>query len=657
MEVMARIPGKDGTAGVQRPAAGLDGTGADAVRGASVRGVKGPVGEGEVKKAAETYRKYKDGLAALHSRVVGAEEWWKNNHWERFESGGEQGSVKPVSAWLFNSIINKHADFMDNYPMPAILPREKSDEGTAKLLTDVVPVVMEQNGFAKTYNEASWDKPKTGTAVYAVLWDPQKENGLGDIEITGVDILNLVWQPGVDDIQDSRNLFVTQVMDLDVLRERYPYLPDGIKGGMVERPKYNYEEQMDETGKVVVYDWYYKREVRTEGGGSRTVLHYCKFVDGHVIYASANDPEYALRGWYDHGKYPFVLDVQFLEKGSPAGFGYLDVMVNPQEYIDRLDQVILQNALMNRPRYFASNSTNVDLDKFTDLSQDIVPVMGDVSEDRLRQITPPQISDIVFTQRDSKINELKETSGNRDFSQGSTASGVTAASAIAALQEAGSKLSRDMIKNTYTAYEEVVLMVIELIRQFYDMPRCYRITRPNGTDEYVEFTNEGLAEERIPGMPGEGLYVRRPVFDIRVSAQKASPYSRIANNELAKELFQMGVFNPQLADQAKAVVSMMDFDRRDEVLKIINENGTMYEELVRMQQTVQQMAELIYKTTGDASILDALAASGAPGLGMTETGAAGQSVRTDQLGRAVNADTSTAGKARERVNGATEVRS
>ena len=74
---------------------------------------------------------------------------------------------------------------------------------------------------------------------------------------------------------------------------------------------------------------------------------------------------------------------------------------------------------------------------------------GNVDTTRLRQIDPPQLSNYVIEMRNAKIEELKETSGNRDFSQGSTTSGVTAASAIAALQEAGSKLSRDMIKGSY----------------------------------------------------------------------------------------------------------------------------------------------------------------------------------------------------------------
>ncbi|MFR2765498.1 MAG: hypothetical protein ACLTF6_01695 [Clostridium sp.] len=617
------------------------------------------VGPEQVRKAYETYKKYRSGLEAFQQRVINAEEWWKNNHWERFQGGDKDTDLKPVSAWLFNSLINKHADFIDNYPCPAILPREASDEETAKLLSEVVPVILKNNGFAKTYNANCWDKPKIGTSVYAVMWNPSKENGLGDIEVSNVDVLNITWQPGIEDIQKSRNIFVTEVVDADLLKEQYPDVADQITAGnLADRPKYLYEENMDTTDKVMVFDWYYKHVFRTESGGSRTILHYCKFVNDIVLYASEDDPEYAMDGWYNHGKYPFVFDVQFPEKGSPAGFGYLDVMVNPQEYIDRLDQVIMMNALANKARFFSLNAANINEEEFTDLSKDLVHVSGnDVSEQTIRQIEPPVIGDIVFKQRDAKVNELKETSGNRDFSQGSTSSGVTAASAIAALQEAGSKLSRDMIKGSYTAYQEIVELTVELIRQFYDLPRCYRITKENGAAEYVQLTNQGLKDQAMPGI-GDDLSIRRPVFDIKISAQKASPYSRIAQNELAKELYGLGVFNPQMADQALCMLRMMDFDRRDEVIQMIEQNGTMYQQMQQMQGTMMQMAALIAKTTGDTSIMQTLQEQGVPGPDMTAINTdAGQQIKTDSLGRAMNTDNSTQGKARQRVSSATEVQS
>lgn len=616
-----------------------------------------PIDTKEIDEALQTLLQYKRDKQALTDRIVNAEEWWKNNHWDRFSSASSNSNdTQPVSAWLFNSIINKHADFMDNFPCPAILEREESDREIAKMLSSVVPVILEQNGFERTYSECSWDKPKIGTAIYGVFWNPEKENGLGDIDIKHMDVINMFWEAGVEDIQKSRNVFTVEMMDRDLLEEEYPEIKGKNQAEIIYKPEYLYESNLDTTNKVQVIDWYYKKRIRADVNGiitTKTILHYCKFIPGAVLYATENDPEMQYTGWYDHGMYPFVCDTMFPEKGSPAGFGYLDIMVNPQEYIDKLDQVILKNAMLNRPRYFVSNSAGINEQEFADMSNDFVHCSGSVDESQIQQIKVPQMSDGVFKIREEKIEELKETSGNRDFSQGGTTSGVTAASAIAALQEASSKLSRDMIKGTYTAYSSTVTMVIELIRQFYTLPRCYRITQPNGEAQYIELTNESLQPQQDNMMDGE-LSARRPVFDIKVAAQKASPYSRIANNELAKELFGMGVFNPQIADQAMAVVTMMDFDRRDEVLKKIQENGLMYQQLQQMQAAMVQMADIIAQTTGNTQLLDAVGQMAGPA--QTGINVNPQQVRTNSLGAPVSTDNSQAGQARERVATATEVR-
>ena len=622
-------------------------------------GIDDPINKNTIAEALAIFEKYKEAKDDLTKRLINAEEWWKNNHWERFGSdSSNENDPRPTSAWLFNSVINKHADFADNYPSPAILPREQSDESTAKMLSDIVPVILEQNGYDKTYSECSWDKPKTGTAVYGVFWDQEKENGLGDIEIKRSDLMNLFWEPGIEDIQESKDLFYVDIVDLKDLENEYPELRGKMQGELIYRPEYAYVSKLDTAGKVNVWDWYYKRKIYEEVNGihvSRTVLHYCKFIPGHVLYSSENDPERSRTGWYNHGKYPFVFDVMFPDKGSPAGFGYLDVMINPQEYIDKVDQVILKHAALNRPRYFVSGSSQINESEFTDLSADLVHCSGPIDDSSIKQIKPPEMSANIMNIRQAKIDELKETSGNRDFSQGSTTSGVTAASAIAALQEAGSKLSRDMIKGTYTAHAEVVTLTIELMRQFYDMPRCYRITQPNGNAEYVTFTNTELKPQSEPMMNGD-ISIRKPVFDIKVSAQKSSLYSRIANNELAKELYGMGVFNPENSDQALAVIKMMDFDKRDEVMKQVQENGTMFQQIQRMQNAIAQMADLIYQTTGNQRIYGVMEGMGIPNTQDPNIRLQGeQATITNSIGDAIGGDNSAAGKARQRAATATEV--
>ena len=236
-----------------------------------------PVNEKTIEDALQMFRKYKDAKDDLTKRITTAEERWKNNHWERFTSpSSNPNDPRPTSAWLFNSVINKHADFQDNYPSPAILPREESDEPIAKMLSDVVPVIMEQNGFDKTYSECSWDKPKTGTAVYGIFWNQDKENGLGDIEIRHIDMMDIFWEPGISNIQDSKNVFVIDMVDYETLEEEYPQLKGKLQSGAIYKPEYAYVSKLDTSKKVNVFDWYYKRRVYGEVNGirtNRTVLH------------------------------------------------------------------------------------------------------------------------------------------------------------------------------------------------------------------------------------------------------------------------------------------------------------------------------------------------------------------------------------------------
>ena len=552
------------------------------------------IGTKEIHESQEILNRYKQGKANLEKRIISNEQWWKMRHWgELSDSASAVESdplrPRPVSAWLFNSIANKHADAMDNYPEPTILPRELNDEQTAQTLSDVLPVVLEHNDYEQTYSDGWWQKLKCGSMCQAVLWNSRKDNGIGDIDICNIDLLNLYWEPGVSDIQKSPNLFYLSLEDTEALKQRYPEFANKSGGDAITVSKYKYDDNVDTSEKSTVVDWYYK-----VWDGTKCKLHYCKFCGDTVLYASENDPEYADRGFYDHGEYPFVIDTMFRVEGSPCGFGYIDIMKDCQMYIDKLNQVVLEHTVkMTNKRYFVKMNGNVNEAEFADQRKRFVHVQGNLTDEDIREIKVEPLDSAVMNVLQLKIDELKETSGNRDFSQGGTTNGITAASAIAALQEAGSKLSRDMLKSTYNAYTKVCYFAIELMRQFYDTQRYFRITGKDGSQQFVQFDNSGLIPQSAGSMGGFDLGERTPIFDIVCKASRRSPFSKAAQNELAKELFRMGFFNPQLSDQVLACLDMMDFDGKQEVVQRVQQNGTMYQQIQMLQQQVAQLQAII----------------------------------------------------------------
>ena len=83
---------------------------------------------------------------------------------------------------------------------------------------------------------------------------------------------------------------------------------------------------------------------------------------------------------------------------------------------------------------------------------------------------------------------------------------------------------------------------------------------------------------------------RLPVFDIKVSAQKKNVYTKVAQNELALQFFQLGFFNPQMVDQSLMCLEMMDFDDKDIIMQKISRMGTMHQKLLQYMQLALQLA-------------------------------------------------------------------
>ena len=600
------------------------------------------IGREQVQGANLTLQKYKEGKANLEKRIVDNEQWYKLRHWECMRDKEEE--VQPTSGWLFNAIANKHADAMDNFPAPNILPREEGDKGEAEMLTSIIPVVLDQCDFEQVYSDVWNYKLKSGTGVYGVFWDKSKLNGLGDISIRKIDLINLFWESGITDIQKSRNVFHVELADNDLLAQAYPQLNGKLGKGTMDITKYVYDDTVDTNNKSVVVDWYYKKSV-----GGRVVLHYCKYVNDEVLFATENDPNFAERGWYDHGEYPFIFDVLYPVEGTPAGFGYIDIGKDAQAYIDRGNQAIMKNMLANaKPRHFIRQDGSVNEEEYADTTKDFIHVNDNLGQDSILPVQGKPLNNIYVEVVNNKIDELKEVTGNRDISTGGTTSGVTAASAIAAMQEAGSKLSRDNNKASYRAFRKLCLMVIELIRQFYDLPRCFRIMGENGAQRFVQYSNAGIQPQMQGIEMGIDMGYRLPLFDIEVSAQKQSPYSKMSQNELAIQFYNAGFFNPQMADQALACLDMMDFDRKHFVMQKISQNGGMYQQMMQMQQQMVMLAQMVDQSRGSnlAEQLMAQLGGGAPVAPIDGNSSANVA---ETFGGEENGESSHTKKARQRV--------
>ena len=634
-----------------------------------------PIGPEQLMRFMQILQRYKTGKSHTENRIVASESWWKlrNTQEEQKETNvGKDGGFTSKSGWLHNVIVSKHADAMEAYPEPNILPRELGDRAEARKLSAIVPCILEQNQFEETYSDEQWQKMKTGTGAYKVVWDSSKLNGLGDIAVEQANLLNIYWEPGITDIQRSRYFFHTEMWDKDLLEELYPQLKDKLRGKSFESTKFLYDDHVDTENKHTVVDVYYHKYVN-----GRNTLQYCKFVGDQVIYATENDtqkptqqvqdpdtglpvtveagPSVAERGLYDHGLYPYVFDALYPIEGSPCGYGYVDVCRNPQTEIDIMKTAFVKNTMNGAtPRYYKRQDAGINEEEFLDLSKPLVNVNGNLGEDAIRRIEHNPLDGSYLNMLDRTIQELRETSGNTETSTGNISSGVTAASAIAALQEASGKGSRDSTLGSYRAYGQVVYLVIELIRQFYDMPRQFRILGQYGAEQYISYTNAGIQPQYQGNDFGEDMGYRLPVFDIKVSAQKKNVYTKVSQNELALQFFQLGFFNPQLTDQTLMCLEMMEFDGKDEIMQKVAKNGTMFQKLQQYMQLALSFAQVMDPAMAEMIAQDIMRTMGGGGGPMAGGGASPKMFQSDNIAGIGKKEPTMVANARSRSSNASQ---
>lgn len=580
-----------------------------------------------VTRASDILRKYKEGKARLEAKIIANEEFWKLRQWNHIEDN--EAGVTSATGWLWSCIQSRYSDTMDSYPTCNFRPRQSDDKAEAIKLSAIVPVIMEQNRYEDVYSDVVWYTLKHGGNVQGIFWDGSKHNGLGDVVVKKIDLINFFWEPGITDLQESRNIFNTELVANEILEQRYPQCVGKLNSKTITLAKYLYDDTVDTSDMSVVVDWYYHTYVN----GKKT-LQYVKYVNDIVLYATENeitgpekvtvDPETCIpltvplgkplaeTGLYDHGLYPFVSMALFPVEGSICGYGITDIGKATQLQIDELSKAIVDNAIEGAsPRYFIKDDGTINIDEFNDKSKKFVRVEGSLGEDFIRPMEHKPLNPIYVNYLNQKIDELKYVTSNQDVNNGVAPSGVTSASGIAALQESQGKNARSANKNFHRQFRDVCYQVVELIRQFYDIPRTFRINPDGMNESFVPYDNSGLKPQKQTTM-GMDTGLRIPEFDIEITSEKANPYKKMEINELALSFYNAGFFNPQMTDQALACLDMMDFVKKEDVMQKIRENGTLAEMLLLYQQMALQFATQIDPALGQQVANQILSQGGQP---------------------------------------------
>lgn len=472
----------------------------------------------------------------------------------------------------FNNCI---ADQMDNMPEALMVPETKELEAVAEDLTDIVRWVLNRNCYERMHRMRVEDCFATGTAVTQVAWDDDMDNGKGNVAVVRWPIEAFLWDPAANDIQDGRAVFKVSWHPMSWFEQHYPdkeigsdegeYSDLGMADAQQETPL------ADEDKAMLVEYWY-----RIYDAKKRRYTVNVAYLAGGVLLENHEDV-------YKHGMYPFVLDVFTPIEGLPVGDGLVQELAPMMRYINRYASYIDMNLRMSsKGRLLIDRNAGISKDDLANWENDIIE--GDrIDSSALQWLQNQPFTGMVTQQMLQLQTDLKQDSGQNQFTRGETAGGITAASAISALQEAGGKITRLRTATLNQGFREIVEQIMWLINQFYDKKRVLYITgRQEGEMKEVDASPEHLFGRK----KGEAL--PPPPYSVQVQVQRRNPLRQQAQNELFMQAYSMSAQAGQVFPLT-VLFELLQVDGKDRILPVLRMTDQLTQQMQQMAAQIEQL--------------------------------------------------------------------
>lgn len=526
----------------------------------------------------DTY--YRDEWQRLDDNVT----IYEGTYWGENDAEVVRGDRKPRMAtpMITSCIENIKADLMDELPEAVILPDAAGDAPmvTAKVLTKVVEQELDACDWEGEYVKGVQDFLQDGWCVFEAGHDPLENNGLGGAFIHHVMNKNFMADPQTPNLQDGRACFVLDVKPWDWFKQHYPDIYPFMTGdeGLIEADRIESTTEPERAKSLRLIEIWLKE---FDASSKTTAVHFVRVAGHQVIEDSKLTYEH---GYYEHGMFPFRICTLYPQKGSALGLGICDLFKDTQRYADKLNAILLENALRARtPRLFIQEGL-VDIEDVRDFSREAIEVQGNL-EAAVKWMDTQPLPSYLMNFAQMMQQSIKNEAGSNDQSRGQTAGGVTAASAITALQDMSTKRSRMEARELQRGFKECVRMMIEIMREKDIVPREVVITVA-GQPQILPFDARSLYR-------GDGKGRKVPIEAlITIKTSRQTRFSRMAHNELVLQFINMF---QQTADPL-IMMEALEMDDKEQILDQIRkaQHGGMLalqQQNAQMQAQLQQMSE------------------------------------------------------------------
>lgn len=522
-------------------------------------------------RAYGLFREFRGAYLAEWQRLERCERMYRGDHWHDVPQN-DPNEPRPVTPIIQSTVENMKAELMDRIPEAVILPESPADTEVARVIEAIIKQNHDADGYAKEYRKIVHDLLVGGYCVQEVGYDNSLNGGLGGAFLRHVDARSILFDPLATEPQEARAVFKLSLRTREYIGSHFPKAapfltadafgrPDAVEDGILHADRQD----------AVLFLEYWWREFDAEN--ERYTVHMAQIAGNQVL---ADSREAKPDGLFEHGLYPFVVTPMFTRKGSCLGLGIVDMFETQQKYADKLDQIVLKNALMaSHNKLLVTEASGFDTEDLRDWSKE---VHTGESLNGVTWFSTPPLPAYIIGYIGSIRESIKQESGANEFSRGAVTNGVTAASAIAAMQEMSNKRARMIARALHESFRDAVRLEIEVEREFNFFTRRVNVT-VDGELKECNFESAMLMRRS-----GNGRTLLPIEFYISVKAQQETKYAAMTQNELALRMLQSGMMTPAQA------VELMVFEGKDQLLKQIREQNEQAQALAAQQQKFPQNA-------------------------------------------------------------------
>lgn len=523
----------------------------------------------------DLFDEFKDSYLTEWNRLDANEKMYRGDHWHDVPVT-DVNEPRPSTPIIQSTIENIRADLSDEFPEAVIRPEDIGDEVCAKVLTEIVAQDLEATDYEHEYDMLTHDILVGGWTVQETGWDNALHNGLGGAFIRHVSNKNFMCDPKCADIQNGRAVFKFDKLPREYFRQRYPKIYPEMQGDAETISKEHDEhtntvKSLDNEYFILIEAWFRFFDTKA----NRYRVHMVKVAGGQLL---ENSYDVKPDGYFAHGEYPFEVTPLFSQKGTPFGYGIVDMFTSAQKFSDKLDQILLINALIaSKPKLLVQKGL-ADVDDLRDYSKSVHEVEG-LPDSVAKWHNPPPLPSHIMNYMALTRQSIKDESGSNDFSRGNVSAGVTAASAITALQEMSSKRSRMESRRLHLGFKKSVRMKLEVDREFITYPRFVTITIA-GESQLLKVNDQFFRANT--------LGIKVPIeFNVSIKTMRETKFTKLANNELM--LQAVNIFG-QSADPV-IIFEGMEFDGKELLLEKLR--AAQGRGILALQQQLMQ-AQQIY---------------------------------------------------------------